>query len=100
MATTFDKTAHIDDKSDPDEWRAAWDRLAERYGSYDCCDPESHEMWAYMGSWTDERGKWHHNFRHRSLPPKGERTYTDCPASDGWKPRRWYKAPRLDECPF
>jgi hypothetical protein len=100
MATTWDKTAHIDDKSDPDEWKAAWEKLLDRYGSYDCCDPQTHEMWQYMGSVAGASGAWQHTFRHRSLPPKGDRTYWDCPASEGWKPRLWHKAPKLDECPF
>ena len=101
MTTTWDKTAYIDDKSDPDEWKAAWEKLAERYGSYDCCDPQTHELWQYMGSGQDAKtGKWMHNFRHRSLPPKGDRTSWDAEASEGWKPKLWHKAPRLDECPF
>jgi hypothetical protein len=101
MTTTWDKTAYIDDKSDPAEWKTAWDKLAERYGSYDCCDPQTHEMWQYMGSWDDATtGKWFHNFRHRSLPPSQARVYWNAEASDGWNPQRWYKAPKLDECPF
>jgi hypothetical protein len=93
------KAAYIDDKSDPDEWEVAWDKLAEKFGSYDCCDPSTHELWQYMGSWqAGVDGEWKHGFRHRSLPPQREHVYWNCPASPGWRPRRTFDM-STNECP-
>ena len=53
-----------------------------------------------VGSVAGASGAWQHMFRHRSLPPEGERVYWHCAASAGWRPTQWHKAPKLDECPF
>jgi len=42
------------------------------------------EAWQYMGSMTDETGTWLHTFRHRCLPPSGERANIGVPARSGW----------------
>jgi len=58
------------------EWDALW-RLFQRvasdaYGATDLADedPETGEVWQYMGTWDGE-----HQFRHRNHPTTGQREY-------------------------
>lgn len=59
-------------------WERAWTEIARRYGSQDCPDPATGEVWQYMGSTDSE-----HQFRHRALvrgmDPVGYRTYAAVP---------------------
>ena len=58
------------------EWDALWElfrRVAgEKYGTTDLADedPETGEVWQYMGTWDGE-----HQFRHRNHPKTGRREY-------------------------
>lgn len=61
-------------------WLRAWRIMQGIYGSIDCLDPESGEVWQYMGTAIVE-GRHVHQFRHRRL--KGERTYRDIPVLNG-----------------
>lgn len=63
-------------------WLRAWRIMQGIYGSIDCLDPESGEVWQYMGtayvSGPLGRNIQVHQFRHRCL--NGERAYRDIPA--------------------
>lgn len=71
------------------EWRQAWKGLAALTGDDDFTaeDPESGEVWQYMGSGL-ERGRWRHSFRHRWHPMLQRRWVVSVPASTGWRPLR------------
>lgn len=60
-------------------WERAWRLIAAKYGDREC--HVDGEVWQYMGSDSDDNGAtWSHKFRHRALPPSGERVYEKIPA--------------------
>lgn len=60
-------------------WDRMWVEIAKKYGGTRC-DHEG-EAWEYMGSFSEDTGvTWTHEFRHRALPPRVERTYERVPA--------------------
>ena len=63
-------------------WERAWDLLAGSYGDWACEDPVTGEVWQYMGTVIEGEGG-RHEFRHRSLGPKGERIYFKCAVRPG-----------------
>lgn len=71
------------DPDDP-EMRAAWEEVRLYFGGYTCHDPESGEVWQYMGTAEMERPTMHvgrypggservevHTFRHRAFRRMG-----------------------------
>ena len=71
------------------EWHCAWKGLAEVTGDDDftALDPESGEVWQYMGSVLYGRS-WVHTFRHRCHPLGHQRRVLHVPASEAWEPRK------------
>ena len=69
------------------EWKAAWKAMAQRMNDPDCeaLDPDSGEVWQYMGSLRRAR-LWEHEFRHRWHPRIQQRIVFSVPATRGWKP--------------
>ena len=49
-------------------WNRAWSSLQRKYGGVD-------PGWQYMGTLVGDDKKAEQQFRHRELPPKGEREY-------------------------
>lgn len=67
-------------------WSRMWEALCARWGSYDCRHAASGECWQYMGTGTgySQAPDWPlHTFRHRMLPPRGERMYWYVPVEPG-----------------
>jgi len=61
-------------------WERVWQAIATKYGDTVCLNEG--EAWQYMGSASSDNGAtWEHQFRHRALPPNGERAYENVPAS-------------------
>lgn len=69
------------------EWNDAWQQLERRSGDRDRMaeDPESGEVWQYMGTAKIE-GRWEHEFRHRHHPALQHRCIIRVPAAPTWKP--------------
>ena len=69
------------------EWDAAWQALGELSGDHDFVgeDPESGEVWQYMGS-VRRLDAWWHEFRHRWHPRKQRRLMYRVLATRGWQP--------------
>lgn len=69
-------------------WERAWNVVKAAYGDTAC--RHDGEAWQYMGSYMlgDENNAVH-EFRHRALPPHGERTTHHVPAqADDWENER------------
>lgn len=90
------------DRGDP-EWDVMWSRLTQIFGDPVCEDPDTGEVWQYMGTVERPGGGWRHEFRHRSIPwpllrrlhhhgmalalsPSERRQYLHLHASEGWAP--------------
>jgi len=65
---------------DSAEWIRMWGYLQSVYGDCACYDESTGEVWQYMGTEL-KSGEWAHCFRHRCLPPIGERKYYRVPVS-------------------
>lgn len=62
-------------------WKEAWDALIAEFGDPVCLSADSCESWQYLGTLAKPDGTWKHCFRHRALPPTGQRTYREYPAT-------------------
>ena len=63
-------------------WERMWGEIKAQYGDTVCL--HDGEAWQYMGSYSEDGGAtWHHEFRHRALPPLGRRTCVHVPALPG-----------------
>jgi hypothetical protein len=85
------------DVADP-ELGLAWTTIQNRFGDVECLDPDTGEVWQYMGTVLMPApltglSSWVHEFRHRSFvgtdrqggwPINGERMFVRVPASAGW----------------
>ncbi len=58
-------------------WSRAWGEIARLFGDASCA--HEGETWQYMGSFETAVGVVH-EFRHRALPPRGERHIARVPA--------------------
>lgn len=70
------------------EWQQAWLTLANHrlnQGSHCCFEPNSGEVWEYMGTEAEPDGSaWFHCFRHRCHPQTRGREYIRIPANKEW----------------
>lgn len=72
------------DHSD-NEWIAMWSRLEDEVGDTRDEDPNTGEVWQYMGTTSGPCG-FVHQFRHRNHPVHQRRITANVKASKGWNP--------------
>lgn len=76
------------------EWERMWAHIKNAdinsscIDSPICRDPETGEMWQYMGSYTLDSGQPVHSFRHRMHPRTRQREYCNVKASMEWVAKR------------
>jgi hypothetical protein len=104
-------------QGDP-EWEAMWGRVNDLYPDMLCEDPETGEVWQYMGSsrrpeaaHNGSTSLYLHSFRHRALPLelhhpydrahvvriRNRRKYLRFQSTPGWTPPRASVEPRAPE---
>jgi len=74
-------------EADVTELSKAWAIIGVLYEDCECENPDSGEIWQYMGTSRDEGMAFYHTFRHRDLPGHG-RIYQRVDATVTWQPAR------------
>ncbi len=72
------------DPAEP-EWVVLWEALETDKGDTRAEDPESGEVWQYMGTVTGTCG-FVHQFRHQCHPDYGRKIVANVQASRTWQP--------------
>ena len=75
---------HVEVRRGSPRWRESWDALARLpmnaslQDPYAASEPETGEVWQWMGAWRTDRGLVA-QFRHRCHPVTGKREYWEYP---------------------